>query len=154
MTGYEIKQAYEKGPANFMPISFGQIYPVTGKLRRGKMVLQNKQPGGRKSISYSITARGEKAFRTWLFFSGDLANYRELLLRLFFATSENWELAAMSKHFADRNRPISTTMRQHEGGWTRPKLAIHGSRSGSWCWNMASCRASPACSGLNERWRL
>jgi DNA-binding PadR family transcriptional regulator len=28
VTGYEIKQAYQKGPANFMPISFGQIYPV------------------------------------------------------------------------------------------------------------------------------
>ena len=32
MTGYEIKQVYQKGPANFMPISFGQIYPVLAKL--------------------------------------------------------------------------------------------------------------------------
>ena len=96
MTGYEIKQAYEKGPANFMPISFGQIYPVLAKLRRGKMVLQNKQPGGRESISYSITPRGEEAFRTWLFSSGDLANYRELLLRLFFAAPP--ELAELRGH--------------------------------------------------------
>ncbi len=32
MTGYEIKQVHQKGPANFMPISFGQIYPVLAKL--------------------------------------------------------------------------------------------------------------------------
>ena len=47
MTGYEIKQVYQKGPANFMPISFGQIYPVLAKLRQDKMVRQDKQQGGR-----------------------------------------------------------------------------------------------------------
>ena len=96
MTGYEIKQVYEKGPANFMPISFGQIYPVLAKLRKGKMVRQNKQPGVRASISYSITPKGEEAFREWLFSSGDPANYRELLLRLFFAAPP--ELAELRGH--------------------------------------------------------
>jgi PadR family transcriptional regulator AphA len=96
MTGYEIKQVYQKGPANFMPISFGQIYPVLAKLRQAKMVLQNKQPGGRGSISYSITPKGEDAFRKWLFSSGDPANYRELLLRLFFAAPP--ELAELRGH--------------------------------------------------------
>jgi len=36
MTGYDIKQAYQKGPANFMPISFGQIYPALAKTRKRK----------------------------------------------------------------------------------------------------------------------
>src|SRR3984893_2731583 len=85
MTGYEVKQVYQKGPANFMPISFGQIYPVLAKLRQNKMVRQDKQQGGRKSIRYFITDKGEEAFRKWLFSPGDPGNHRELLLRLFFA---------------------------------------------------------------------
>ena len=85
MTGYEIKQVYQKGPANFMPISFGQIYPVLAKLRQNKMVRQDKQQGGRGSIRYFITHKGEEAFRKWLFSPGDPGNHRELLLRLFFA---------------------------------------------------------------------
>ena len=96
MTGYEIKQVYQKGPANFMPISFGQIYPVLAKLRQDKMVRQNKQQGSRGSTSYFITHKGEEAFRKWLFSSGDPANYRELLLRLFFAAPA--ELAELRGH--------------------------------------------------------
>jgi DNA-binding PadR family transcriptional regulator len=85
MTGYEIKQVYQKGPANFMPISFGQIYPALAKLGKEEMVCQDKQPGSRGSIRYFITSKGEEALREWLFSPGDPANHRELLLRLFFA---------------------------------------------------------------------
>jgi hypothetical protein len=60
------------------------------------MVLQDKQPGGRGRISYSITPKGEEAFRKWLFSAGDPANYRELLLRLFFAAPP--ELAELRGH--------------------------------------------------------
>jgi DNA-binding PadR family transcriptional regulator len=67
MTGYEIKQAYQKGPANFMPISFGQIYPALAKLGKEKMVRQDKQPGRRGSIRYFIIRKGEQALREWLF---------------------------------------------------------------------------------------
>lgn len=96
MTGYEIKQAYQKGPANFMPISFGQIYPVLAKLRQEKMVRQEKQPGGRGSIRYFITRKGEQAFQEWLFSPAQPANHRELLLRLFFAAPS--ELAGLRAH--------------------------------------------------------
>jgi PadR family transcriptional regulator AphA len=92
MTGYEIKQAYQKGPANFMPISFGQIYPALAKLGKEQFVRQDKQPGSRGSIRYFITGKGEEALRNWLFSPGDPANHRELLLRLFFAAPA--ELAA------------------------------------------------------------
>jgi DNA-binding PadR family transcriptional regulator len=66
MTGYEIKQAYQKGPANFMPISFGQIYPVLARLEKEKMVRQDKTPGSRGSIRYSITSSGKEAMGNWL----------------------------------------------------------------------------------------
>ena len=85
MTGYDIKQAYQKGPANFMPISFGQIYPALAKLGKEKMVRQDKQPGSRGSIRYFITGKGKQILQEWLFSPRDPANYRELLLRLFFA---------------------------------------------------------------------
>ena len=85
MTGYEIKQAYQKGPANFMPISFGQIYPALAKLGKESLVHQDKRPGSRRSIRYSITSKGEEALRGWLLSLSDPANHRELLLRLFFA---------------------------------------------------------------------
>src|SRR5438552_15314812 len=66
MTGYEIKQAYQKGPANFMPISFGEIYPALAKLGKEKLVRQDQQPGSRGSICYFITGKGEKNLRSWL----------------------------------------------------------------------------------------
>ena len=96
MTGYEIKQVYQKGLANFMPISFGQIYPALAKLRQGKLVRQEKQPGGRGRIRYFITAKGEEAFREWLFSPGDPTDHRNLLLRLFFAAPP--ELAGLRGH--------------------------------------------------------
>jgi len=86
MTGYEVKQSYEKGPANFMPISFGQIYPVLAGLEREKLVRRAKEQGARGSIRYFITREGEKALREWLFSAGDPADDNELLLRLFFAS--------------------------------------------------------------------
>src|SRR5438105_2839639 len=85
MSGYEIKGAYERGPANFMPISYGQIYPVLAKLRRQKLVTAEKKPGTRGSLPFSITASGEEALRQWLLTS-TATSYRELLLRLFFAS--------------------------------------------------------------------
>jgi len=77
MTGYEIKQAYQKGPANFMPISFGQIYPALAKLGKEKLVRQDQQPGSRGSIRYFITGKGKEALRSWLFSPSDPANHRE-----------------------------------------------------------------------------
>jgi len=106
MTGYEIKQAYQKGPANFMPISFGQIYPALAKLGKEKMVRQDTQPGSRGSIRYFIIRKGEQALREWLFSPGDPANHRELLLRLFFAAPH--ELAGLLG-------PVETFRKEEQG---------------------------------------
>src|SRR4051794_25188677 len=96
MTGYEVRQAYQRGPANFMPMSFGQIYPVLAELRKKGMVRQEKQGDGRGSIRYTITAKGEEAFREWQFSPADASSHRELLLRLFFASPS--ELPQLAGH--------------------------------------------------------
>lgn len=112
MTGYEIKQVYQRGPANFMPISFGQIYPVLAKLKQGKMVRQNKQQGGRRTIRYSLTPKGEESFRKWLVSAGDAANYKELLLRLFFAAPP--ELADLRGHIEAFRREEQASLDHYE----------------------------------------
>src|SRR5882762_8431154 len=111
MTGYEIKQAYQKGPANFMPISFGQIYPALAKLGREKMVHQDKQPGSRGSIRYFITGKGEGALREWLFSPREPANHRELLLRLFFAAPS--ELAGLLGHVETFRKEEQASLRHY-----------------------------------------
>ena len=130
MTGYEIKQAYQKGPANFMPISFGQIYPALAKLGKEKLVRQDQQPGSRGRIRYFITGKGEEALGSWLFSPGDPANHRELLLRLFFAAPA--DLAELSDsvqafrkaeevrlaHYEDTDKWL------HDRHASNPRLAI------------------------------
>ena len=96
MTGYEIKQTYQKGPANFMLVGFGQIYPVLAKLRREKLARPDRQRGARESVRHFITHKGEEALREWLFSPADPSNHRELLLRLFFAAPP--ELAGLRRH--------------------------------------------------------
>src|SRR6266404_1018307 len=148
MTGYEIKQAYQKGPANFMPISFGQIYPALAKLGKEKLVRQDRQPGSRGSIRYFITGKGEEALRSWLFSPSDPANHRELLLPRWRGSATPSRRSAKQKK---RGWPITKT---HTSGWTIPTPAIRGCRSGSWSWSTGFCKASPACAGRKGRWRL
>src|SRR5437588_11745273 len=100
MTGYEIKSAYERGPANFMPISYGQIYPVLAKLQKQKLVIADKKPGARGSIRFSISRSGQDLLHEWLVAAAPVANHRELLLRLFFASgSELPRLEPAIRHF-------------------------------------------------------
>jgi len=123
MTGYEIKKAYEQGPANFMPISFGQIYPVLAKLRQDKMVRQEKQRSGRGNIRYFVTAEGVAAFREWLFSFGEPSDHRELLLRLFFVSPA--ELSRLREHIEAYCRQEHAALDRYEQ--TRKWLEdIHG----------------------------
>jgi PadR family transcriptional regulator, regulatory protein AphA len=87
MTGYEIKQSYERGPANFMPISYGQIYPLLKKLAAEGLVVGKLEAGGRERQRYSITMDGRKLIKAWLTAeSGAQVSHKELLLKLFFMT--------------------------------------------------------------------
>ena len=136
MTGYEIKSAYERGPANFMPISYGQIYPILKKLTADGLVTGKLESGGRERQRYSITLAGKKLLRAWLSGTDSGASrsgavsHRELLLKLFFTSPD--ELGAM-------HGPIDSFRREEEQrlehyrrtrGWLRsehgenPRLAI------------------------------
>src|SRR5947209_3809288 len=85
MTGYEIKQSYQRGPANFMPISYGQIYPILKKLAAAGLVAGKLEAGGRERQRYSITAEGRRQMKAWLTEeSGAPVSHKELLLKLFF----------------------------------------------------------------------
>jgi PadR family transcriptional regulator AphA len=86
MTGYEIKSAYQRGPANFMPISYGQIYPVLAKLEQQKLIAAEARPGIRGSVRYSLCSSGRAALREWIAAHEPVASHRDLLLRLFFAS--------------------------------------------------------------------
>ena len=130
MTGYEIKQAYQTGPANFMPISFGQIYPVLAKFKQERIVRQEKQQGGRGSIRYFITPKGEKTFREWLFSPGDPASHKDLLLRVFFtAPSELAKLRGHIEAFRRREQACldqynNTSKWLHDSQARNPRLPI------------------------------
>ena len=95
-----------------MPISFGQIYPALAKLGKEKMVLQGKQPGSRGSIRYYITGKGEEALREWLFSPRDPANYRELLLRVFFAAPP--ELVGLLGHLETFRKEEQARLRHYD----------------------------------------
>ena len=94
MTGYEIKQSYQQGPANFMPISYGQIYPILKKLTADGLVTGKLEAGGRERQRYSITLAGKKLLRAWLSGTDSGASrsgavsHRELLLKLFFTSPD------------------------------------------------------------------
>jgi PadR family transcriptional regulator AphA len=89
MTGYEIRRAYERGPAHFMSMSFGQIYPVLKQLTAEKLARRDKRQGTRGSVRYTITASGLTTLRKWLFERREQVSSRELLLRLFFTPLED-----------------------------------------------------------------
>ena len=123
MTGYEIRQAYQRGPANFMPVSFGQIYPVLATLKKENLVRQQKQPGGRGSIRYLITAKGNEALRSWLFSAGDPGDHRQLLLRLFFASPS--DLPGLRDHVEAYRRAEEVVLKHYDQ--TRKWLdEVHG----------------------------
>src|SRR5690242_1256591 len=88
MTGYEIKQAYERGPAHFMSMSYGQIYPILARLAAQNLAQPGKRANGHGSVRYSITVAGTELVRRWIFDSRASMPYKELLLRLFFCPLE------------------------------------------------------------------
>jgi len=125
MTGYEIKQAYQKGPANFMPMSFGQIYPALTKLSKEKLVRPDKQPGSRGSIRYFITSKGEEALREWLFSPGISKTTGSCCFGYFSPRPPTWPgYLALSNLSEERNKPVSSTMETRVSGWTPRRQGI------------------------------
>ena len=68
MTGYDIKQTFDKEKAEFWTAPFSQIYPELNRLLQDKSIslLTNDDPNSRKKI-YQITDTGQEYFNTWLY---------------------------------------------------------------------------------------
>src|SRR5437867_4405478 len=86
MTGYDIKKQVEEVTGHFWRESFGQIYPVLGRLcAEGLVTRSAERNGGRRRFVYRITPRGRQALRRWLRTPPEPDPVRrELLLKLFF----------------------------------------------------------------------
>jgi DNA-binding PadR family transcriptional regulator len=87
-TGYEIKKVIDFSTRFFWTASYGQIYPELKRLRKAGLVRAEEAPRGKvRRTVYSLTPKGERAFREWLTDSQDvLFEIRdESLLRLFFS---------------------------------------------------------------------
>jgi PadR family transcriptional regulator, regulatory protein AphA len=87
-TGYEIKKVIDFSTRFFWTASYGQIYPELKRLRKAGLVRAEQAPRGKvRRTVYSLTPKGEQAFREWLTDSQDvLFEIRdESLLRLFFS---------------------------------------------------------------------
>ena len=66
-TGYDIKRAIDLSTRFFWNASYGQIYPELHRLEeRGLVAATPDPPGGRRRTSYTLTAAGKAALRTWL----------------------------------------------------------------------------------------
>ncbi len=87
MSGYDIKQQIEGSTENFWSESFGQIYPILGRLTEQGLI--EKEDGGgagkRTRHVYTITEAGREALLAWLHEPTAPPKVRiELLLKLFF----------------------------------------------------------------------
>lgn len=67
MTGYDIKQTFDKEKAEFWSAPFSQIYPELNRLLNGELVslLETDDPNSRKK-TYQITDKGQSLFHDWL----------------------------------------------------------------------------------------
>lgn len=65
-TGYDIKRAIDLSTRFFWGASYGQIYPELHRLEGRGLVKSTPEQGGRRRMSYSLTAAGKAALRDWL----------------------------------------------------------------------------------------
>jgi len=67
MTGYDIKQIFDKEKAEFWSAPFSQIYPELNRLLTSDFItpLENKDLASRKKL-YQITSTGQAYFEEWL----------------------------------------------------------------------------------------
>jgi DNA-binding PadR family transcriptional regulator len=66
-SGYRIKKAADLSTQNFWPTSLATVYPELARLEEGGLLRRRSDPqGGRARSAYTITAKGERALRTWL----------------------------------------------------------------------------------------
>jgi PadR family transcriptional regulator AphA len=99
MSGYEIKQAYQRGLVNFWSVSYGQIYPLLRELTEERLVSRSGRSGARDQQRYSLTSKGRMELARWIQRApAELPRRNELLLKIFFGTPA--DAALLRQHIA------------------------------------------------------
>ncbi len=110
LSGYEIRQHIDEAIGYFWHESYGQIYPVLGRLDRRRLIrpVAGRARGARRRTRYGLTAAGRRALVRWLQTPPEPDTVRnEMLLKLFFG--RNLPVAALRAHieaFRERARRL------------------------------------------------
>jgi len=85
-SSYSLQKAMEQSTSFFYGASQGSISPALKKLVKAGLIQgQSQQDGGRKRIEYSLTAKGQEAFDSWVGSDFSVGRVRDdSLVRLFF----------------------------------------------------------------------
>jgi DNA-binding PadR family transcriptional regulator len=122
MSGYDLKQFADESVRHFWAESFGQIYPILGRLEAEGLVERQPGPasGGRERIVYRITKAGRAALARWVSEPAHVEVGRvEVLLKLFFArngppgTAERLLRSFRAEHEARLERYAAVQERLH-----------------------------------------
>ena len=101
-TPYELKAAVAGAVGNFWSVPHSALYAEPERLTRAGYLKQRRERGGRRRVSYSITARGRRALDAWR--EDPAAELPELrdpaLLKIFFGADPR----AMSTAQVDAHR--------------------------------------------------
>lgn len=88
-TPYDLKQAAAPSIGNFWTLHQAQLYAEPARLAEAALVTEERERGGRRRRTYTITAAGRKALEAWL--AEPTTDFTELrdpaLLRLFFGAA-------------------------------------------------------------------
>jgi DNA-binding PadR family transcriptional regulator len=118
LTGYDIKQIADKASRHFWAASYGQIYPELKRLEEAGLVKgKDDSHGGRSRRVYSLTPKGERAFREWMA-SGEepLLELRdEGMLKLFFGSAlSDEELQTLLRLKVEQHERIAARLHEIE----------------------------------------
>lgn len=131
MSGYDLKKAYEQGPAHFWTLNYGQIYPLLERLQRKGRVRGTRAKGPRGKREYSLTPAGRSELDRWLALQPNQPTFRnEFLLKVFFSGKSPEVVARHLQDFAREQGQILTQFDEVER-WLHQRHASD-SRLATW----------------------
>lgn len=97
MTGYDIKQTFDKEKAEFWTAPFSQIYPELNRMLKANLIsLLETDPKNSRRKTYQLTNQGKSFFKDWLISplspENTTLNNDNFILRLHFLGSEQKEV--------------------------------------------------------------
>lgn len=97
MTGYDIKQTFDKEKAEFWTAPFSQIYPELNRMLKANLIsLLETDPRNSRRKTYQLTNQGQSFFKDWLISplspENTTLNNDNFILRLHFLGSEQKEV--------------------------------------------------------------